>query len=309
MCSVIALARARRRRRRRRGVTLPGVLIGLSLTALVLALLGSAMVTLLRQAHRQHDRTQARAQLAHGAAVLGAELRTVTAAPSATDVGDVLLVADTALEVRAAVGGGAAGAAAGDVVELVEAAAAGSPFVSWWADAPQPEDLVHVHDEGATPRIADDAWLARVVVDVERGGGACAVGPLSRWTSTGLRLRLAGPPLPPTLGAGAPVRVTRRRRYVLYRAGDGTWQLGQRAWSGGVASLQPVAGPLSPATAMDPGVSVGAFAGDGTPVGGVPPSAPVARLRVVLRAERGWAGRRWLDSSVAHVPLDAGSSP
>jgi hypothetical protein len=267
------------------------------------------MVTLLRQAHRQHDRTQARAQLAHAAAVLGAELRRVSARPSATDVGDLLLVADTAVEVRAAVGGGAACAVTADAVDMVDVAVAGAPYVSWWADAPQPEDLLHVHDEGPTPALADDAWHARAIVDVERGSGICAVGPLSPWRASGLRLRLAGPPLPATLGAGAPVRVTRRKRYILYRAGDGTWQLGQRVWSGGIASLQPVAGPLSSAASIDPGLSIDALTADDTPVGGGPPSSRVARLVAVVRAERSWAGRRWLDSAVAHVPLDTGSAP
>jgi hypothetical protein len=295
--------------RPRDGVTLPGVLVGLSLAALVLALLGGAMVTLLRQAHRQHDRTQARGQLAHAVGVLAAELRTVAAAPSTTDVGDLLLVADTALDVRAAVGGGAACTVASDAVELVDVAVAGAPFVSWWSDAPQRDDVVHLHDEGPSPAIADDAWIARDVVGVEFGGGACAVGPLAQWTTSALRLRVGGPALPTTLGAGAPVRVTRRRRYALYRAGDGSWQMGQRSWSAGVASLQPIAGPLNSAAAADPGLQVTALAADGTPIAGAPPPSPVARLSIVARAERSWAGRRWLDSAVAHLPLDAGSAP
>ena len=290
---------------RRPGVTLPGVLIGLSLTALVLALLGSTMVTLLRQAHRQHDRTQARSQLSHAAGVLAAELRTVVAAASATDVGDLLLIADTAVELRAAVGGGAACAVTSDAVELVEAAVPGAPFVSWWSDEAQVDDVLHLHDEGPSPAIADDAWHARGVVAVERGGVACAAGPLAPWAARALRLRLAGAPLPSTVAAGAPVRVTRRRRYVLYRAGDGSWQLGQRAWSAGVGSLQPVAGPLNAATATDPGLDVIALAADGTPVA----AASAARLAVVVRAERRWAGRRWIDSSLVHVPLDVGSAP
>lgn len=304
MCAVSARVVARGRRHR--GVTLPGVLVGLSLSALVLALLGSSMVTLLRQAHRQHDRTQARAQLAHAAGVLTAELRTVTAAPSATDVGDLLLTADTAVELRAAVGGGAACAVTSDAVELVDATGPGAPFVAWWSDGPQPDDMLHLHDEGPTPMVADDAWLARAVVDVERGGSACAAGPLAPWAAAAVRLRLAGPPLPPTLGAGAPVRVTRRRRYVLYRAGDGRWHLGQRAWIAGVGTLQPVAGPLNAAAATHPGLGVLALAVDGTPAAG---ASSAVRIAVVVRAERAWAGRRWLDSSLVHVPLDAGRAP
>jgi hypothetical protein len=50
-----------------------------------------------------------------------------------------------------------------------------------------------------------------------------------------------------TIVAGAPLRVTRETRYAVYRAGDGTWQLGFREWGGappGFAAPQPVAGPL-----------------------------------------------------------------
>ena len=295
----------------RRGATLPGVLVGLALTAVVLATLGNAAVTLLRQAHRQHDRTQARAQLAQAAGVLAAELRGAASVATATDVADLLLVADSAVELRAPVGGGAACAVGPDALELLDAPIDGAPPVAWWHDAPQPEDVVHLLDEGATPRVADDAWHARTIVAVSRGGGACAAGPYAAWRGAGaaLLLRLDGPPLPATLGAGAPVRVTRRRRYVLYRAADDGWQLGQRVWTGGVGTLQPVAGPLAAFGAVDAGLSVVALDAAGTPVSGAPPGGPVARLSLIVRAERRWAGRRWTDSAVAHVPVGAGATP
>lgn len=286
--------------RARRGTSLPAVLVGLTLSALVVSLLGSAMVGLLRHAHRLHAREQARAQLGQAAGVLAAELQGAAAAPSPTDVGDLLLVSDTAVEVRAPVGGGVACAVGADLVELLESSPVGAPAVGWWSDAPEPGDVAHVHDDGAQPTWRDDAWHAREVVAVERSVTACVTGPFATWRAPGaqLRLRLAGAPLPATVTAGAPVRVTRRRRYVHYRAGDGTWQLGQREWSTSVGALQPVAGPLAARTAVAPGLSIAAV--------GAP---DVARLELVARVEQRVLRGTWRDSAVVVAPLDTGRAP
>lgn len=302
---------ARHATRWRAGTTLPSVLVGLSLSVLVVALLGSVMVTLLRHAHRLQSRTQARAQLAQAADVLASELWGVAAAPSATDVGDLLLVADTAVEVRAPIGGGVACAAGGDVVEMLDAHAAGAPAIAWWSDAPDAGDIVHVHDEGPQPTWRDDAWHARVLDAAEHSVTACAAGPLAQWRGVGahLRLRLAGGPLPATVAAGAPVRVTRRRRYVHYRASDGSWQLGQREWSAAVGALQPVAGPLAARAAAAPGLAITALDAHGLPVSGVPPFGAVSRLEIVARVEHRFHGVRWHDSALVRVPLDTGSAP
>ncbi|MGZ9244896.1 MAG: type IV pilus modification PilV family protein [Gemmatirosa sp.] len=295
-------------RARRGGVTLPTVLVGLTLSVLVVALLGGQMVALLRHAHRLHARQQARAQLAQAAEVLASELHGAAAAPSPTDVADLLLVTDSAVEVRAPIGGGAACTVGPDVVELLDAHAAGAPVASWWSDAPDVGDVAHVHDEGAQPTWRDDAWHARDVAAVEHSVGACAAGPLAPWRGGGahLRLLLAGAPLPATVGAGAPVHVTRRRRYVHYRAGDGTWQLGQRAWSGGAGALQPVAGPL--ATRAVAGLVIAAFDAWGAPIAAPAVGVP-ARLEIAVRVEHAAGTGRWRDSVLVRVPLDTGHAP
>ncbi len=290
--------RTRPSRRRRAGFSLPALLVGLTLSVLVTGLLGSQMVALLRHAHRLLSRQQARAQLAHAAEVLSAELRNAAAAPSATDVADLLLVVDSAVEVRAPIGGGIACAVGPSAVELLDAHAAGAPVASWWSDAPDVGDVVHVHDEGPQPVVQDDAWHARELAAIEHGVGVCATGPMAPWRGAGahLRLRLAGAPLPPTVAAGAPVRVTRRRRYVHYRASDGSWQLGQRQWTGGAGALQPVAGPLAPRAAA--GLVVAA-----------PTSAVPTQLDVTLRVELAFGSARWRDSALVRIPFDTGTAP
>ncbi len=299
---------ARPTRHLRAGFTLPGLLVGLGLSVLVVGLLGSQMVALIRHAHRLHAREQARAQLTQAAAVLSAELRDAVASPSTTDPGDLLLVVDSAVEVRAPIGGGVACAVGADAVEMLDAVASGAPPVSWWNDAPDVGDVVHLHDDGPQPTWRDDAWHARVVTAIEHGLGVCAAGPFAVWRGAGahLRLRLAGAPLPPTMVAGAPVRVTRRRRYVHYRAGDGAWQLGQREWTGAAGTLQPVAGPLGTRAAA--GLVVRALDVSGGPVG--PLSAvTAARLEIGLAVEHAFPERRWRDSATVRVPLDTGGAP
>jgi type II secretory pathway pseudopilin PulG len=79
---------------------------------------------------------------------------------------------------------------------------------------------------GLAPRLADeDKALARVVVALET---------------------------PPALASalGFPLRVTRPRRYSLYRASDGLSYLGERDWnpeSSRFNIIQPVSGPFAPA--------------------------------------------------------------
>ena len=49
---------------------------------------------------------------------------------------------------------------------------------------------------------------------------------------------------------GIPVRITRPRRYSLYRASDGLSYLGERDWNPGALrfnTIQPVSGPFAPA--------------------------------------------------------------
>jgi hypothetical protein len=90
-----------------------------------------------------------------------------------------------------------------------------------------------------------------------------------------------------------------RRRYALYRGGDGQWALGARAWEGtGFGAPQPAVGPL--AAHASGGLAVRALDASGAPVA-APADAHVAGVEAMLRAERGAGARRWTDS--AHLVL------
>ena len=101
----------------------------------------------------------------------------------------------------------------------------------------------------STPRIgdslwwrADSVWHAAPVTDVNPVTSRCT-NPIS---ATGPMLRLTISTAD-TIAAGTPLRVTRQTRLGIYRASDGTWQLGFREWnatSQQFSAPQPLAGPL-----------------------------------------------------------------
>jgi hypothetical protein len=107
-----------------------------------------------------------------------------------------------------------------------------------------------------------------------------------------------------TIPRAAPIRVTRQTRYVVYRGGDGTWQLGVREWSDAAArfaSVEPVAGPFLRRTASGSRTGFRYFDAGGLEL---PPDAGidvarVARIRVtVLRANFAVAAGRVQSDSV-----------
>jgi hypothetical protein len=253
---------------------------------------------------REAARAATRDQLHAAAAIVAAELAGAAGAdgPERTDVAEL---SDTAVDVRATVGGGVACAVApagGSPAVDVAAATAG---VGWWAAVPQPGDVALLHDPGALPEPSDDAWLARAVRGAATVAGACAGGPFA--TPAGAagdaprRLTLDGPPLPATVGVGAPVRVLRRRRYTLYRGGDGLWALGLREWdAAGWQAVQPLAGPLDGPRAD--GMRVQVRDAGGAPWTGGPLPAGAA-VTVTFGASRRWGARAWRDSARAVVRL------
>ena len=88
---------------------------------------------------------------------------------------------------------------------------------------------------------SDTTWRASQVVGTNSVTVTCANG-LGVGPSLQLILATAD-----TIDVGTPLRVTRQTRYSIYRASDGTHQLGIREWSDSAhrfSAPQPVAGPL-----------------------------------------------------------------
>lgn len=300
--------------RHRRGAALLEALLGAVLGAVLLGATFDTMVRLTRVSHDQDGRAAARAQLEQGAGTVAADLRaTTTTAATAEDPADLTVVSDTAIELAATVGGGVACAATTasgtTVLELAAAAdVTTEATLAWWLMPARVGDLAFVHDDAGTATRTDDRWIVRTVRDASDGTTYCRSGAFAalaaasnRAGAARLRLTLDGPALPPSVGAGAPIRIARRRRYSLYRATDG-WQLGVRDWNGSAwDTVQPIAGPFQ--RPADRGLQLTAIDAAGAPVQGSPPPRPVVEIRLLLRAP--CAARdprlRCVDSTIAVV--------
>lgn len=215
---------------RRRGFTLVELIVALVLASLVL---GIATTTTMRQ-QRLHSQIRsvadADAQLRAAMLILSAQLGMLDAGGGDLAAGEAT---DTALQFRApvaislscALGIGAVTLhpdAAGEVPLGGDASLARTGDSLWW--------------------LGDSSWIGRRVTSVTPVIAACT----SPVASTGHSLRL-GIGAPDSIPSGTPLRVTRQTRYALYRASDGTWQLGFREWNDPAsqfAAPQPVAGPL-----------------------------------------------------------------
>ena len=254
--------------------SLAELLVALSLAALVL---GSATVTVLRQ-QRSTTRTTstnaADSQLHPMMALVPAELGSLVSAAGDLAAGQA---SDTSLQLRVPI-----------ALAVQCDSAAGS--VAWRTggseiDASGMAALPHVGDSLWSYDPASSAWVGRRVVASLAGTGTCPGTadsvPVRRLRHDGLE----------AIPVATPLRLTRQVRYDIYRAADGSWQLGLRDWSeasGRFASPQPLAGPLlRPAGG---GVTSGFRYFDATGAE-LPPSAVdvrrVARLRFTAISVRG----------------------
>lgn len=196
---------------------------------------------------------------------------------------------DTALDLYAHVGVSVVCVKSGRVVVLPGATSStGTPY-SFWRQLPEAGDLLVAWDSSGSGR-----WHSAAVdsVAMVTDGAGCSTASAFRTRADSVariavtRLRVT-PPLPPRVSAGAPLRIFRAVRWVLYRGSDGAWSLGYRRCPAGVCgTVQPVAGPLSPAADSglafglgEPGVIGIAVRTPGAPGAG----ATSARVSVPLR--------------------------
>ncbi|MEP6618210.1 MAG: hypothetical protein ABJE47_02800 [bacterium] len=214
----------------RLGTTLVELMVGLVLASIVL---GIATVTTLRQ-HRVHARIQSvsdvDAQLRSAMLVLGAQLSVLDGG-----VGDLASgqATDTSLQFRAPIATSIACSQALGAVTLRPDAA---------GEIPLSGQAVPTRVSDTLWWLGDSAWTGQRVTSVATTWASCAA-PVATVGSSA-RLGITGTD---TIPAGSPIRITRQTRYAIYRASDGTWQLGFREWNDPTfqfAAPQPVAGPL-----------------------------------------------------------------
>jgi hypothetical protein len=217
----------------RRGASLAELIVALSLGAMVLGTATSSLLRQQRAARRVGAIAAGELQLAAVSALVPAEVAGLAAA-----AGDLAPAEarDSAMQLRAPIVAGLACDSSATPVTL-SVSDADDLARSGMASIPHAGDTLWWYaSDGAS-------WLARRIIDVRSVDASCRL--TGRGPGPALRIMLAGSDTIPT---GALIRVTRQRRYVIYKSGDGSWQLGLREWSEATrqfAPPQPLAGPLA----------------------------------------------------------------
>ncbi|MEO8335299.1 MAG: hypothetical protein ABI664_10020 [bacterium] len=215
----------------RRGISLAELLVALVLASLAL---GAATSSSLRQQHSHASiiaTTDSDAQIRAATMVLAGQLDLLD--PIAGDIvqGEAQ---DTAIQVRAPIAQSIACQREIGAATLLPYVV-GSIAVGGHVSTPHTGDTVFF--------LADSGWRASRIAGVNSVAVTCAN---TMGAGSALQLVLASPD---TIDAGTPLRVTRQTRYALYRASDGTYQIGVREWDDPTSHFsapQPVAGPLLP---------------------------------------------------------------
>jgi type II secretory pathway pseudopilin PulG len=219
----------------RAGTTIAEMLVSLTLAAVVLAVATGSLLRQQRTTTSMTASVESAAQLRLALALLPAQVGHGPASSADLVTGELR---DTALQLRTA------------VATAVSCDSARDPWFALDEDEPASTGLASLPRDGDTLwwYLPDSArWNGRPIVDVRADSADC---PAAASPAPGaprravMRLQIEGDETIPRL---APLRVTRQVRLVIYRSGDGSWQLGLREWSPGAMALaapQPVAGPL-----------------------------------------------------------------
>lgn len=201
---------------------------------------GSVLLAAERHARRDRDsgrESQAVRDVSH---VLVTELVSARA-------GSLVLRGDTAIDIASHVGVSVACRVGPDELVLLPALTSLPAPYTHWRQAAEAGDQLSVWDT-----TAGGAWLSARIdsVAAKSDGAGCpadgafrtADDSVARRAVTWLRV---SPLLAPGVVRGAPVRVYRELRWMLYRSSGKSWWLGMRRCNAGCAAAQPVAGPLA----------------------------------------------------------------
>jgi type II secretory pathway pseudopilin PulG len=292
------------RRAERIGFTMVELLIGLTLMSIVGGAVAAAVASQWRSHDALADAERSRQALRDGANVLLGELRAISPA-----AGDLVSALDTALEVRSTLGASVlcSLAVTRDRLMLPPRHPTVGAALTWWRDGPVAGDSVDILDgRGASP----DTISRHEVVDLASGRCSLSSGFVrsagDAWSSLQLTV---SPPLPLSIGIGAPLRFLRRARYSLYRSStDGRWYLRIKELLGGSWNgIQPVAGPFAaPLASGAGGMAITVRDTAGSPIGG-PPFGTARAMAIDLRSRGAQParalGRAVVVSESLHVTL------
>jgi len=272
----------------RSGLSLAEVVVVMILLGLVGAAIGSAILNQQRFHRDASALLHARQGVRDAMEVLSTDIR------GASSLDTIRLMADSALELFAAVGASVAcRTTSGSVITLAAESAVGNTLTSFLV-APDTGDLALVFRN--TGDVPGGRWERHRIA----GFAARADNPgcLSSGSAPGDAFAVAlhaqpDPPVPP----GTPVRFVRRGRYSLYRSSDGRWYLGYRRCNALGASvcgsIQPLSGPYRSYSTDQTrtGFLFEYFDSQGDRVEGGS-AMSVARIDITARSESSRAGSR-----------------
>ena len=239
----------------RLGRTLPELIVVLTVSGILFALLSAAFLGHSRLVTGTTAIAEARGQARQAQQIVPAMLS--AAAPAGADL---YAVHDTLLDFGYAISSGVVCLAgtSSQIMLAPDSSAAGQQFASW-THTPRPGDLVRVFDPGPLVGTSDDQWYVASVSGLAWTPNGCAGSLLlDPVRDAGHRARLISiaswiGPTPAAVPEGAMVRFSRRYRVHVYNSaakdyiGLTDWDPALSRWS----VLQPVSGPY--------------FAGGGTP--------------------------------------------
>jgi hypothetical protein len=234
------------RLRPRPGLTVAELIVALTISGVVLALVSAITFRQHRFYVGAFERLALAGELRETAALLPIDLR-----GASTGGGDIRpgQARDTSLELRATIGSAVVCDVVSGRVVLAPMPATGPSFMAFLV-AVQANDTAWVLSTVDTAEV----WLPRRITSLSTtGAGNCPPdGPvLAGDALTTARTSLVLDTLDSSLRPGAVLRLTRPMRYSMYRASDGAWYLGQREWNPSTIrfnTIQPVTGAfLAPA--------------------------------------------------------------
>ena len=205
--------------------------MALTLAAIVLGAASSSLLRQQRTSSALRFRAAGGAQVRAALGAIAAEL-----APLASRAGDLTpgQATDTTIQLRTVV---ATGVSCDDAPGRATLPRDDGGSASPWGSAPRVGDSLWWY-AGARA----GGWRGDVVAASDSVSAVCPLDGADPRSARRLSV-----PAPDTIRAGTPVRVTRPARYVFYRSGDGSWQLGLREWieeRRQFAAPQPIAGPF-----------------------------------------------------------------
>jgi prepilin-type N-terminal cleavage/methylation domain-containing protein len=272
-------------RRPRAGFTLIELLVSLVLVVGLGAIMSAMWVGQLRAYGRSTEASAMQRDLRMGLSLLPMDLRAAS-----VQLGDLRLMTDSAITLRATTGSSIACARPdSQTIDLPPAGLAKNVLTSWYTP-PVVGDWITVYVSSDVDPSKDSWRLLQITQWGPAPATACVGLPFTdpaldppatkpRW-----RVRLSDTLSTTEAGPGKPVRFLRLVKYALTKSSTNRWYLSYSdSVAGAWTAAQPVAGPFSPYAATGSGIAFSYFDTTGAALVNPLPGARIGRVDVVMR--------------------------